>query len=164
VKFTVPKMYLILKLSSGSPPSPISLCDLSWYWLCWLGPLISRSQGLVNYLALHSLDWARLFQKHMQSVPITTKVMILNHPHGEVYSIQYYVIKFCLWIFIQFLYKPLYEILNSTKNCVEQWPSLGKLFCSGLTFFVWTLQEMMALVNLFFFIYTIFYTELSGSV
>ena len=30
----------------------------------------------------------------MQSVPITTKVVSLNPVHGEVYSIQHYVIKF----------------------------------------------------------------------
>jgi len=30
----------------------------------------------------------------MQSVPITTKVVSLNPAHGEVYSIQHYVIKF----------------------------------------------------------------------
>ena len=30
----------------------------------------------------------------MQSVPITTKVLSSNPVHGEVYSIQYYVIKF----------------------------------------------------------------------
>ena len=30
----------------------------------------------------------------MLSVPITTKVVSLNPAHGEVYSIQYYVIKF----------------------------------------------------------------------
>jgi hypothetical protein len=30
----------------------------------------------------------------MQSVPITTKVVSLNPTHGEVYSIQHYVIKF----------------------------------------------------------------------
>jgi len=30
----------------------------------------------------------------MQSVPITTKVVNLNHVHGEVYSIQHYEIKF----------------------------------------------------------------------
>ena len=36
-----------------------------------------------------------LFNVHppMQSVPITIKVMSLNHAHGEVYSIQQYVIK-----------------------------------------------------------------------
>jgi hypothetical protein len=32
-------------------------------------------------------------QLHVQSVLITTKVS-LNHVHGEVYSIQHYVIKF----------------------------------------------------------------------
>ena len=30
----------------------------------------------------------------MQSVPITTEVTSSNHGHGEVYSIQHYVIKF----------------------------------------------------------------------
>jgi hypothetical protein len=30
----------------------------------------------------------------VQSVPITTKVVSLNPAHGEVYSIQHYVIKF----------------------------------------------------------------------
>jgi hypothetical protein len=32
---------------------------------------------------------------HVQSVPITTKVMSSNLAHGEVYFIQYYVIKVC---------------------------------------------------------------------
>jgi hypothetical protein len=30
----------------------------------------------------------------MQSVPITTKVVILNPVHGEVLSLQHYVMKF----------------------------------------------------------------------
>ena len=30
----------------------------------------------------------------VQSVPVTTKVVSLNLAHGEVYSIQHYVIKF----------------------------------------------------------------------
>ena len=33
-------------------------------------------------------------QLPMQSVPITTKVVILNPAHGKVYLIQHYVIKF----------------------------------------------------------------------
>ena len=33
-------------------------------------------------------------QLPMQSVPITTKDISSNPAHGEVYSIQYYVIKF----------------------------------------------------------------------
>jgi hypothetical protein len=32
-------------------------------------------------------------QLPMQSVPITTNVVSSNHTHGEVYSIQHYVIK-----------------------------------------------------------------------
>jgi hypothetical protein len=34
------------------------------------------------------------FRTTYASVPITTKVMSLNPAHGEVYSIQHYVIKF----------------------------------------------------------------------
>jgi len=33
-------------------------------------------------------------QLHMQSVHITTNIVSLNPLHGEVYSIQHYVIKF----------------------------------------------------------------------
>jgi hypothetical protein len=41
----------------------------------------------------------RNLQLPMQSVPITTSLVSLNHAHGEVYSIQHYVIKFVshLW-------------------------------------------------------------------
>jgi hypothetical protein len=38
--------------------------------------------------------WCLDLQLSMQSVPITTKVVSLNPAHGEVYSIQQYVIKF----------------------------------------------------------------------
>jgi hypothetical protein len=37
--------------------------------------------------------WEMDLQLIMQSVPITTKVVILNPTHGEVYSIQHYVIQ-----------------------------------------------------------------------
>ena len=44
-------------------------------------------------------------QLPMQSVPITTKVVSSNPAHGEVYSIQFYVIKFVrdLWRISGFL-------------------------------------------------------------
>ena len=38
--------------------------------------------------------WYLDLQLHVQSVPITTKVVSSNPVHGEVYSIQHYVIKF----------------------------------------------------------------------
>jgi hypothetical protein len=38
--------------------------------------------------------WQMDLQLHVQSVPITTKVVSSNPVHGEVYSIQHYVIKF----------------------------------------------------------------------
>jgi hypothetical protein len=38
--------------------------------------------------------WCLDLQLPMQSVPITAKVMSLNPTHGEVFSIQHYMIKF----------------------------------------------------------------------
>jgi hypothetical protein len=38
--------------------------------------------------------WYLDLQLPVQSVPITTKVVSLNPVHGEVYSIEHYVIKF----------------------------------------------------------------------
>ena len=38
--------------------------------------------------------WYLELQLHVQSVPITTKVVSSNSSHGEVYWIQHYVIKF----------------------------------------------------------------------
>jgi len=42
-------------------------------------------------------------QLHMQSVPVTTKVVSSNHAHGEVYLIQLYVLN-------------IREIWNAIKN------------------------------------------------
>jgi hypothetical protein len=38
--------------------------------------------------------WWLDLQLHMQSVPISTNVVSSNPAHGDVYSIQHYVIKF----------------------------------------------------------------------
>jgi hypothetical protein len=38
--------------------------------------------------------WWLDLQLSVQSVPITTTVVSINPVHGEVYSIQHYVIKF----------------------------------------------------------------------
>ena len=74
---------------------------------------ISKINGCSHRLVIHifqnkypkrSLDgivvaWWLDLQLHMQSVPITTKVVSSNPAHGEVHSIQPYVIKFVndLW-------------------------------------------------------------------
>jgi hypothetical protein len=47
-------------------------------------------QGTVVVVIVSQLD----LQLLMQSVPISTKVMSSNPAHGEVYSIQHYVINF----------------------------------------------------------------------
>ena len=40
--------------------------------------------------------WQLELQIHMQSVNITTNVVSSNPSHGEVYSIQFYVIRFVI--------------------------------------------------------------------
>ena len=47
------------------------------------------NRGAVVIVIVWQLD----LQLPMQSVPITTKVVSSNHVHGEVYSIQHYVLK-----------------------------------------------------------------------
>ena len=40
------------------------------------------------------LAWQLDLQLHMQSLSTTTKVMSWNPPHGEVYLIKHFVMKF----------------------------------------------------------------------
>jgi hypothetical protein len=56
---------------------------------------VYHSMGIVIVVIVWLLD----LQLHMQSVPITINIVSLNPAHGEVYSIQHYVIKFVsdLW-------------------------------------------------------------------
>ena len=50
---------------------------------------------MLNYEGRSGHDGMVLnLQLHMQSVPITTNVVSSNSVHGEVYSIQHYVMKF----------------------------------------------------------------------
>ena len=58
----------------------------------WSTQLITQnlSRGAVMVVIVWWLD----LQLPMQSVPITTEVVSLNPVHGEVYSIQHYVIMF----------------------------------------------------------------------
>jgi hypothetical protein len=47
------------------------------------------------YIVFHCCQYhCGRFQLPVQSVPITTKIVSSNPVHGEMYSIQYYVIKF----------------------------------------------------------------------
>jgi hypothetical protein len=52
----------------------------------------------VSYTSMEAIIvvivWLLDLQLPVQSVPITTNVVNLNPVHGEVYSIQHYVIKF----------------------------------------------------------------------
>ena len=70
--------------------------------------------------------WWLDLQLHVQSVPITTKVVNSNPVHGDVYSIQHYVIKFVsdLQQVGGFLYTTLCD-----KVC--QWLAAGRWFSPG---------------------------------
>ena len=65
-----------LSIYSTPPQLPMTKNGPSWSW--FYGSWIN------NYIV----------PVHVQSVPITTKVVSSNPVHGEVYSIQHYVIKF----------------------------------------------------------------------
>jgi hypothetical protein len=56
----------------------------------FLYELYPLRQGAVLVIIVWQLD----LQLPVQSVPITTKVVSSNPLHGEVYSVQHYVIKF----------------------------------------------------------------------
>ena len=47
-------------------------------------------RGIKFFILSHNIGWGR----HVQSVPITTKIVSLNPAQGAVYSIPLYVIKF----------------------------------------------------------------------
>ena len=61
-----------------------------------LGFLLNCFLKIKHYsdAAVVMIIWYLDLQLSMQSVHITTKVVGLNPAHGEVYSIQHYVIKF----------------------------------------------------------------------
>ena len=62
----------------------------------------SQIQLMMVYIFIHQIEGAVLvvivwwldLKLPMQSMPITTKVVSSNPAHGEVYTIQHYVIKF----------------------------------------------------------------------
>jgi hypothetical protein len=59
--------------------------------LCY--KIIRKSVSWIGAVVVMIIWWLDL-QLPMQSVPITTKIVSSNPIHGEVYSIQNYVIKF----------------------------------------------------------------------
>ena len=64
---------------------------LEWHFIFRrLNYIVQNFLGDVVVVIIWELD----LQLPVQSMPITTKVVSLNPVHGEVYSIQHYVIKF----------------------------------------------------------------------
>ena len=67
-----------------------------WHIICRL-PITTNKTTVCFTIKKNILYWnciQRDLQLPMQSVPITTKVSSSNPTHGEVYSMQHYVIKF----------------------------------------------------------------------
>jgi hypothetical protein len=63
-------------------------------------------------------------QLPMQSVPILTKVVSSNTAHGEVYSLQHYVIKFVsdLWQVVVYMHKQNFSIdMIYIIKCLDMW-------------------------------------------
>ena len=60
--------------------------------LCTLSDVFQMKHytGIKFSILFHNIGGGR----HVQSVPITTKIVSLNPAHGAVYSIPHYVIKF----------------------------------------------------------------------
>jgi hypothetical protein len=61
-----------------------------------IGWVIALHQREVTVVVVIVTVWYLDLQLTMQPVPITTKVVSSNPGHGEVYSIQHYVIKFVM--------------------------------------------------------------------
>jgi hypothetical protein len=59
---------------------------------CWFGKLIVIYIWTLAIVVV--IVWELDLQLPVQSVPITTEVLSSNPTHGDVYSIQHYVIKF----------------------------------------------------------------------
>ena len=104
----------------------------SWFWI-GTGKESSTSIWLVicNFIIKGPLvvviAWYLDLQLPVQSVPIMIKVVSSNPVHGEVYSIQHYVIKFVseLWQvsgFLQILrFPPPIKLI--LKYFFKKWPS-----------------------------------------
>jgi len=88
-----------------------------------------------NGLHLQYLLWLAL-QLPVQSVPFSTKVVSLNPVHGEVYSIQYYVIMF-VWF--------------TTGRWFSPVSSTNKAYCHDITEVL--LKVVLNTINLFIILF-----------
>jgi hypothetical protein len=87
-----PGIWLIIwiKLNISSAPKFASDLRQVGGFLLFPQPIKSNAKIKLKYYWKWQLD----FQLPVQTVPITTNVVSLNPVHGQVYSIQHYVIKF----------------------------------------------------------------------
>ena len=74
--------------------------------------MFDTSHGVV----LVVIVWWLVLQLPMLSMPITTKVVCLNPAHGEVYSMQHYVIKFFQCLAVDRWFSPGKPVSSSNKT------------------------------------------------
>ena len=100
-------------------------CYVLQTYFCYLSSphttFLKIRKGMVYlFLVINTFHIIVILRFCLQSVPITTKVVSANLAHGEVYSIQHYVIKFVsdLWQvsgFLRVLWFPPPITLTTTK-------------------------------------------------
>ena len=92
---------------------------LIFYLTSTLHNNIGIDQNIINAIYWGWIPFSISMSAAMQSVPIKTEVVSSNPPHGEVFLMQYYVIKFVSYLwqvsgFLQVLYFPPPIKLTST--------------------------------------------------
>ena len=69
----------------------------------------------ITFLWGRNLMLAGFTTTYVQSAPIITYIVNLNPAHGEVYSIQHYVIKDCQWLVASQWFSPV-SFTNKTDR------------------------------------------------
>jgi hypothetical protein len=102
----------------------------------------------------------------MQSVPITTNIVSSNPVHGEVYSIQHYVIKFVSdtwtgrWLFVT--YSPWHVKYSQFFICILYfvclWIFSSAYYYKILVFFFWHVNLFMVSRRQPFYMTTVYLT------
>ena len=98
----------------------LTLSNLNLYIILVYAFEVEFNLHLIFRGPLVVIVWQLDLQLHVQSEPIITKVVSLNPAHGEVYSMQHYVIKFVSYFrqvsgFLRVLWFPPDPPINLTN-------------------------------------------------
>jgi hypothetical protein len=107
-------------MNTGGPGKQFLVHYWHMYYLVWISLILIRkllcclslsTTGAIVAVIIWSLDQ----QLPAQSVTITTKIVSSNPIHGEVYSIQHYVIKVCPWLATGQQFPPSTPVSSTNK-------------------------------------------------